>query len=207
MQSPTDMATYNTGAKVAVAARVTDPGTNDQLTCTIDWGDSTTSPGTVSAGRCFAEHAFAAAGLYTLTVTVADDDGAVATAEVPIVVSDDSTRVTGGGFTTQGGRASFGFVVKHGLTPEGQLQVRVGKDRFHGDSVLTFTEAGSTVTWTGLGKWNGADGYTYRVTVTDNGTGKKAPADRISITITDSAAAVVLTRDGSLTGGNISVHR
>ena len=66
---------------VSFSAAVADPGANDVLTCTIAWGDSSSSAGTVSGGVCSATHAYAAGTVAaTLTATVTDDDGGSASA-------------------------------------------------------------------------------------------------------------------------------
>ena len=60
-------------------ASFTDPGTLDTHTATVDWGDGTLAPGAVTEaggnGSVAAGHAYAAPGLYTVTVTVTDDGG------------------------------------------------------------------------------------------------------------------------------------
>lgn len=66
---------------VSFSAAVADPGANDVLTCTIAWGDASSSAGTVSGGVCSATHAYAAGTVgATLTATVTDDDGGSASA-------------------------------------------------------------------------------------------------------------------------------
>lgn len=62
---------------VSLSAAVDDPGSNDVLSCTIDWGDSSSSAGTVAGGVCSATHTYAAGTpSATLSATVSDDDGA-----------------------------------------------------------------------------------------------------------------------------------
>src|SRR5439155_25654312 len=46
--TPPSGAIYRVGLPVAVSANVTDPGKNDKLTCSIDWGDGTVTVGTIS---------------------------------------------------------------------------------------------------------------------------------------------------------------
>ena len=59
----------------AVAATFTDPGI-DTHTATIDWGDGTLAPADVSGTSVAGTHTYADNGVYTVTVSVADDDGA-----------------------------------------------------------------------------------------------------------------------------------
>jgi hypothetical protein len=75
----------------AFKATFSDPGTADTHTCTISWGDGTTSTGTISesggAGTCQTTHTWASTGNYTITVTVKDNAGATATATSAITVT------------------------------------------------------------------------------------------------------------------------
>jgi len=125
-----------------------------------------------------------------------------------VVVSSAATKVTGGGFIVDDGRVSFGFKAKPTATGfDGQLQVRAGKSKFHGDAVTTLTTTATTATWSGTGRWNGTAGYTFTVSVVDapKSTGKPAK-DQIRITITAPGGSTVLDVSGALKGGNITVH-
>ena len=78
----TSPAAGSSSRSVSFAANVTDPGSNDVLSCSIDWGDgtaATTAP--VVSGQCTATHTYAASvASATITVTASDDDGGTATA-------------------------------------------------------------------------------------------------------------------------------
>jgi len=67
---------------VSFTAAVTDPGSNDVLSCSIDWGDgSAATTAAVAGGACTATHAYASTVMSaTITVTASDDDGGTATA-------------------------------------------------------------------------------------------------------------------------------
>jgi len=73
--SPPNGTIYQVGLPVAVSANVSDPGKNDKLTCSIDFGDGTVIPGTLSAGKCQGSHAYTKSGTYNIKVTATDDDG------------------------------------------------------------------------------------------------------------------------------------
>jgi hypothetical protein len=59
---------------VTGSATVADPG-GDSLSAIWNWGDNTTSAGTISGGSVTAAHSYTAAGMYTVTLTVSDGDG------------------------------------------------------------------------------------------------------------------------------------
>ena len=135
--------------------------------------------------------------------------GCAAATDAVVTVQDAVAKITGGGWVSQGtGNTSFGFNVISDVTGlKGQLQVRShgGKDRFHGNVVLSLNTTGNSGTWTGTGQWNGVSGYTFTVSVVDNGTsGKKG--DTIAITITNGATTIISTGVQPLKGGNIVVH-
>jgi hypothetical protein len=71
-----------TGNTVGVKFTVTDPGSADTMTGTINWGDGQTSPFT--SRSVDTTHAYAP-GNYTITVNVSDDDGAAAVAKTAAV--------------------------------------------------------------------------------------------------------------------------
>ena len=57
---------HNLNTPIPVSASFTDAGTNDTHTCSIDWGDGTTTTGTVSeangSGTCNGAHTYTAGG-------------------------------------------------------------------------------------------------------------------------------------------------
>jgi hypothetical protein len=81
----------------AFKASFTDPGTADTHTCTITWGDGSSSTGTVSesggAGTCLSSHAYKSTGNYTITVKVTDNAGASSTATSAITVTQNGGTV------------------------------------------------------------------------------------------------------------------
>jgi hypothetical protein len=204
--SPADMAAFGVGANVNLSASVSDPGSNDTIaSCQIDWGDGTTTSGTTGSGSCTGSHAYGSIGVFTVTVTVTDDDGGIGSDSISVVVSEAAAKITGGGFFNTGGRTSFGFVASpSGSGFKGQILVQgPGKKMFKGNTVQSLSVSGRTGTWSGTGKWNGQAGYTFSATATDNGRGN---TDTFSVTIRDASNSVVFSASGTLRAGNIVVH-
>ncbi len=94
-----------------VFASFTDPGFNNITTstvesfaATIDWGDGTSSagtvlwttglPGTLSSGTVAGQHVWSQAGSYTLTITLADDDGGGASVTIQVNVENDAPVIS-----------------------------------------------------------------------------------------------------------------
>ncbi|MFZ6004716.1 MAG: post-COAP-1 domain-containing protein [Actinomycetota bacterium] len=156
--------------------------------------------------------------VYAVSASFAGDDfyEPCATADETIVtVQQAGSKATGGGWFTSGSRASFGLnlIPQAGGTWKGQIQVRVTntKAKFHGNTVTSAVAlAPNKVRWTGTGRWNGVAGYTFEVTVVDNGTsGKKGDTIDVRIYPTGSPGSPVYTSGGAmaLKGGNLVVHR
>ncbi|MGZ6972458.1 MAG: PKD domain-containing protein [Acidimicrobiia bacterium] len=92
--------TVAAGQTISVSAPFTDAGTNDTHTATVSWGDLTSSPGSVTesggSGTVAASHTYAAAGLYTITVTVTDDDFGPDISSASVLVNSPPTAAAGG---------------------------------------------------------------------------------------------------------------
>jgi VCBS repeat-containing protein len=141
----------NEGDLVNVRAIFQDPGTLDARTAVIVWGDGT-QPQAVSVtenagtGTLSASHIFANNGVYTVTVTVTDDEGASGSGTLRITVGN--------------------------LSP----LLEVGNDRSVSEGILgsltaTFSDPGTADTHTALLDW-GDGTQPQAVSVTENaGTG------------------------------------
>jgi hypothetical protein len=95
--SPAQCCAQPVSQPLALVAPFTDPGTNDTHTCSIVWDDGTTDT-FGQEGSCNRTHQYAHAGMYTIVVTVTDDDGGSGTASVLVVIFDPNA-----GFITDGG--------------------------------------------------------------------------------------------------------
>lgn len=131
-----------------------------------------------------------------------------------ITVQAAGAKARGGGWFSNPNRTNFGFnlIPEAGGTWKGQLQLRTnnGKGRFHGNNATAVTTpAANSVKWSGTGKWQGAPGYTYEITVVDNGSSGSKKGDTINVKIypTGSPNSPVYSSGGAkaLKGGNITV--
>jgi PKD repeat protein len=92
--------TVAVGASVPLSTAFADAGTNDGHTASVQWGDATTSAGSVTetagSGSVGAAHSYGAAGTYTVTVTVTDDNGGIGTGTATVVVNGAPLADAGG---------------------------------------------------------------------------------------------------------------
>lgn len=94
IDSPAVGTQQDLGTPVAIAATVTDPGTNDTVSCEISWGDGTTEPGTLVDRTCTGSHLYDAAGWWIITVTGTDDaaDSSAAATTVELTTGGTPTN-------------------------------------------------------------------------------------------------------------------
>ena len=175
ISNPENGTLYGINAAVNLSATLTDPSTQDTLTCSVNWDDGTEEPGTLAAGVCAARHVYPAAGVYTIQMTGSDDDTGSKTATVMVVVYDPSAGfVTGGGWIESpagayipdgslSGRANFGFVSRY----QKGASVPTGNTAFKFDLAglefvsssyewLVVNQAGTNAQFKGSGLINGA---------------------------------------------------
>jgi PKD repeat protein len=226
------------GTAVTASAGFTDPGVLDTHTGTVDWGDGTSSSAAVSeangSGSASGSHEYATAGVYTVTLTVADKDGGADQSVVEFVVVFDVVAgfVTGGGWIDSPagayaansglvGKATFGFVSRYrkGATvPSGNLEFnfRIADLQFHSTSHDWLVVSGSKVRFKGSGTINGAGDFAFLVSAVDGDVSGDSP-DTFRIKIWDQSTGVVVydsdmgRGDGApattvLGGGSIVIH-
>lgn len=227
--APTSPTQINTA--VNTSATFTDPGVLDTHTALWDWGDNTTSSGSISesngSGSVTGSHVYSAAGVYTVSVTVTDKDNGSATKEYQYVVIYDPTGgyVTGGGTitsplgaepasSTATGKATFGFSAKYnsGTTPTGNTKFIFPKGGFDFASTAYdwLVVSGATVYLEGHGTINGAGNYTFLLSAIDGS------PDNFRIKITDLSGTTIydnqIGTDGitpptqAIDSGQITVH-
>ncbi|MEN6342947.1 MAG: PKD domain-containing protein [Methanospirillum sp.] len=225
------------GSPVTVTASFTDDSAAGTHTATWAWGDGTTSPGTVAAGVASGTHPYAAAGVYEVTVTVTDDDGAAgsATAQSIVVVYDPNGGfVTGSGWITSPvgaypadpaltGKANFGFVSKYqkgANLPSGETQFvfSAADFTFRSTSYDWLVVAGAKAQFKGTGTVNGTGEYGFLLTATDGQVTGGGGTDKFRLKVWEKATGTIVydnqlgATDGAdpatvLGGGSIVVHK
>ncbi|MBI3000509.1 MAG: SBBP repeat-containing protein [Deltaproteobacteria bacterium] len=221
---------------VTTSANFTDPGVPDTHTAVWSWGDGTTSAGTVTetngSGSVTGSHTYIAAGVYTVTLTVTDDDGGSGQSIFQFVVVFDPSAgfVTGGGWINSPagayaadpsltGKANFGFVSRYwpGATvPEGQTEFRfnVANLNFHSSNYEWLVVGGARAQYKGTGTINGAGSYSFILTAIDGQVSGGGGVDKFRIkiwgsgVIYDNQTGASDTADPTtqLGGGSIVIH-
>ena len=164
------------GVAVAVSTSFTDAGTFDTHSATVNWGDGTAVTTIAHATSPFSRsHTYAAAGTFTVTVCVTDDDGGVgcdsavvtvsaapvneapvAVISGPVTVVEGSSIVVSGASSTDsdGTVASYAWSVSAGATLSNasvMAPTLTGRDDAAVTLTLTVTDddgATHTTSWT-----------------------------------------------------------
>jgi hypothetical protein len=213
--TPTSGTIVAAGANLSVSGLFTD---NAGDLHTARWAcDALTVPATVNeaTGAVGGTLCFAAAGVYKVTLEVADQCGNTGSAsqvgglEAMIVVYDPSAGfVTGGGWINSPagsfaanpalvGKASFGFVSKYkkgqsAPTGETEFQFKAGNLNLHSSSYDWLVVAGSRAQFKGTGTINGAGTFGFLITATDGQTSGGGGMDKFRIKITDKATSLTV---------------
>lgn len=199
---------------MTVTAGFTDPGVVDTHTAVLNWGDGTSSAGTVTetngSGSIGGSHVYAAPGVYTVTLTVTDKDAGTAQSIFEFVVAFDPAAgfVTGGGWVNSpagayavdislSGKATFGFVSRYqkGATvPTGntQFQFQTGNLHFKSTSYDWLVIAGPQAKYKGSGAINGSDKFGFMLSAVDGAVSGGGGTDKFRIKIWDKATGSVV---------------
>jgi PKD repeat protein len=162
------------GDTVDFSGSFSDPGTLDTHTIEWDFGDGNTASGTLSPS-----HAYGDNGIYTVTLTVTDDDGAVGSDTLTVSVYNVAPAVDAGADqnTYEGTSVNFGG----SYSDPGWLDTHT----IHWDFGDGNTETG-TLTPSHVYKDNGV--YTATLTVTDDDGG--VGSDTLMVTVANVAPTV-----------------
>jgi PKD repeat protein len=231
------------GTSINASANFTDPGTADTHTAQWDWdanGGGDITSGTVAqgagSGSVSDSHTYTAPGVYTIELTVTDDDGCSATNLFQYVVVYDPNDgfVTGGGWIDSPagayvpdpsltGRATFGFVSKYKRrepTPTGntEFQFHAGDLNFHSNTYYWLVIAHHKAVYKGEGTINGGGNYGFILFAIDEKLTPSSDVDmfRIKIWDMDSDTVVYDNELGedldadpitAIGGGSIVIHK
>ena len=220
---------------IVVSGTFSDCDDGDSHTAEWDWGDETTSDGTVgqTANSVSGSHTYAEPGVYAVKLTVSDGYPASDEEiyEFVAIYDPEGGFVTGGGWimSPEGacpdfcggatGKANFGFVSKYkkgASEPTGQteFQFKAGDLNFHSSSYDWLVVAGQDkAKYKGVGTINGGGNYGFMLTAKDG----SPDTFRIKIWDKDAGDGMVYDNkmgagddsyDGTaLGGGNIKVHK
>jgi PKD domain len=235
--APVDWAMYQLGPSIPISATFSDDGSNDTHTCEIKVTKYLTTTTLVDFGAdvltpCATTLTPDEAAVYTIRVTIKDDDGGSSYDEVMIIVYDPTAGfVTGGGWIDSPwgayapnpdlvGKATFGFVSKYEKSKGSSTPVLTGNTEFvfhaadfnfHSSSYeyLLVNANGTRAQFKGTGTVNGQAGYGFMLTALDGS------PDKFRIKIWDSGGTVydnqMLMPDSGLDattlgGGSIVIH-
>jgi hypothetical protein len=214
------------GSSITVTANFTDIGTLDTHACSVNWDDGTTSNGTVTevngSGMCTASHTYTSPGVYSIVVTVTDDDtGSTSRAiesQFVVIFDPNAGFVTGGGWimspvgacqltpecATATGKANFGFVSKYkkgSNTPDGQteFQFQAGDINFHSSAydIGSLVVSGYKAQYKGTGDINGVPGYKFVLTAYDGDVNGGGGIDKFRMKITKNGVVAYDNRVGA----------
>jgi streptogramin lyase len=206
------------------------------VTAVWAWGDGNTTSGSVTqtgtTGTVSGSHAYAADGVYTVTLTLTNPSLQTGQSvfQYVVVYNPSAGFVTGGGWFNSpagalaanpnlSGRATFGLNAKYksGATvPRGntEFQFPAGNINFHATSYDWLVITTNQAQYQGSGTINGAGNYGFLVTAHDNG-GTTPDLVRMRIWDKNNNAVVYETQPGApiptspttaLGGGRIQVH-
>lgn len=182
---------------------------NNVVSATWNWGDGSTTEGTIANNMVIGVHSYSATGLYTVTLTVVDACGESDTSVYTYVPVFDPNEghITGGGFITSQpgdlvsnvsaqGKSNYGFQGKY--LNNGRLQ---GTMNFHLNSA-GFKFKSEEAQWMvimddnavmkGTGRINDVAGFSYVATMVDIHVNDRAPNDRFRIKIYETASGNVI---------------
>jgi len=196
-----------------------DPDIGQQHIAEIDWGDGVVGPAQTIGDGCYqveADHLYAETGIYVVTMTVIDEDGASDSTEFRYAVIYDPSGgfVTGGGWidSLEGaysddllltGKANFGFVSKYkkgASVPTGntEFQFKVADLNFKSTSYDWLVIAGSKAKFKGDGTINGAGNYGFMLTAADSALPGGGESDTFRIKIWDKDNGDVVVYDNQM---------
>lgn len=202
------------GSTVLVGATFSDTDTGDTHSAVWDWGDGSNSTGVVTEsngnGSIAGSHVYVIPGVYTVILTVADNDGASIQAiyEFIVVYDPNGGSVRGSGEIesplgalswnpgiTDGARFGFRSIYQRGANiPSGNTQFtfRVADFKFVSTSYDWLVVAGAKAQYKGSGEINRQGDYGFMLTGIDGTRPGGGGVDKFRIKIWDKTDGVVI---------------
>ncbi|MCX2744459.1 PKD domain-containing protein [Mangrovivirga sp. M17] len=215
--------------QINASATITD---DNIVEAEFNWGDGTSSLGTLTGNDVSGEHSYPIPGVYEISLTITDVCGQTDTEIFQYVVIYDPYGgfVTGGGYIWSHpgyytpdplaeGKANFGFVAKYkkgATTPTGNTQFKftAGNLNFHSTEYEWLVIAGQKAMYKGSGTINGFGNYKFMLSAIDGTT--KADGDRFRMQIWDMSDNIIYDNQPEddenadaatyLGGGSITIH-
>ena len=220
--APLDPILVNTGINTSVG--FTDPGVSDTHVALWNWGDGSTSGGSVDQvnDTVTGSHAYTTPGVYEVKVTVTDDDLDSGLSVYQFIVVYDSSAsggfVTGAGAfdspsgaytsdSTLTGIARFGFVSKYqpgANIPIGNTQFRFQTAQFTFKSIdyQWLVVSGAQAKFKGVGTVNDGGDYGFQLSATDGEVSGGGGIDKFRIKIWDKSNNDTVVYDNMLGAGD-----
>ena len=188
--APSGVSFTATVASFSDALTSAEPG---DFTATINWGDATTSAGTVSGGsgsfQVSGTHTYASPGTYPVMVTLSDDPPGTATATVTSTARvATGLSVDANNFTTPEDQAFNGTVATWSRLPPSSFAGEFTASIYWGDGTTSAgTFSGSSGSFQVSGQHTYADegSFMFTVTVTEIGPGGATASSTATATVTE----------------------
>ena len=205
------------GTTQQFVATFTDENETDTHTTSWEWGDGSPATGHTATGSDSASHTYLSAGFYTVTFAVTDSSGLTDSDTVHVVVFDPNAgHVTGSGSLATGASIEVMAAYRQGgSTLLGSVTLAAPELSFASTSLSWLVTSGSAATFKGSGLFNGQDGYSFVMAVTDGGS--PGTKDRVRFRVKDADGTVVYDTQpadsfdaaptAQLTAGNLTVHK
>jgi hypothetical protein len=205
-----------TGKQVASFTDANPTAPVGDFTASINWGDGTSSPGTVTqpgaVGTTFlvtGDHTYAEEGSHTITVSIADVGGSIATAVPTATVADAALNATGTPVSATEGNKFSGQVASftdgNPAAPVSDFTISIDWGDSTPATVGTVTQPGGTggaFVVSGSHTYAEDGSHTITVSITDKG-GKTAAATPMA-TVSDAALTATGTPVSAAEGVNFS---
>jgi PKD repeat protein len=184
--------TVDEGEEVTFSGSFSDPGVEDAHTITWDFGDGATASGTLSP-----THVYTDDGAYTVTLTVADDEGGVGGDALLVTVENVAPAAVDDTVTTdEDESATVDVLANDSDVGDDPLNVASVTQPAHG----TATTDGTDVTYTPEADYCGEDGLTY---VVSDGALTNTAAVSVSVTCVNDPPQVEAGPDQAADEGDV----